>query len=232
MVKIQSLLIVVSVAFGLTFASPETRACEGGTCPPVVVIGHGGWSIMCRGAACIGILRGLPPQIEPPLNMAELDDRISQFQFCSELSQANPSPQTCDVNNPPSVPGIDPGWVSNGCGDGSIFSDVGQEVAGLGLAGYTGNLNNPFPGVSFYGACMGHDACYGSGTLRDSCDVDFFSSLQARCSAGSFQSGCARIAERFHTAVSTFGAAAYHAALMQRDCATWARDMEQNGCAE
>ena len=220
------LFILMSVTVG------RVQACEGGTCPPVRVVGHSGWTIVCRGVACAGILRGLPPQIEPPPNMAFLDDRITQDQFCEELRQANPNSQSCSLGSPPSVPGIDPGWVSNGCGDGSIFSDVAHHVAGLGLAGYQGNLNYPFPGISFYGACRSHDACYGSGDLRDSCDVSFFAQLQSICGPGSYQSGCARIAERFRDAVSAFGASAYAAAVMQRDCAAWARDMEQNGCSQ
>lgn len=178
------------------------------------------------------MLQSLPPQIEPPENMASLDDRITQDQLCGELRQANPSPGTCSASSPPSVPGIDPGWTSNGCGDGSRFAAIGSEVAGLGLADYTGNLSHPFPGINFHGACMGHDRCYGMGQPRLECDASFLTTLQTRCQVGDYFSTCARIAERFLLAVRGFGDEAYAAAGLERDCTAWARNMAQNGCSE
>ncbi len=202
------------------------------TTPIVTVTARGGWQIVCRGPACIGII-DYAPRIEPPPNEASIGESqvdLSQEQFCAELRQAKP-PGQCGMSNPP-VPG-DPNWVSNGCGDGSLLARAGAVVAGAGLSGYSGDLNSPFVGVSFFGACRSHDACYGSRSTQGFCDQTFETALQGSCAgAGDNFASCGTLTTRYRTAVSEFGGDAYQNAGMELDCAAWAEDMRENGCEE
>lgn len=197
--------------------------------PPVTA--HG---VTCTGMICGGLLNVFIGQIPEPLpGEAALED-IDMDQFCAELRQGRPpgpGGSVCRASNPPLVPGS-PGFVSNGCGDGSIYSTIAQEVAGPGLDGYQGNLNHPFPGISFLPACVAHDYCYGSATIaQGACDSAFGEELAAICRpAIAFQSECQAISARFVSAVALLGGDAFSESLLAKTCALWAQDMTENGC--
>jgi len=238
----QFLLVVVASTAAPGFAQAQSP-CAGG-CPSEGVIlvqaprAGGGGHVVCYGMGCAGILENLRGGAGHgvPLNTDEgliEDPPVDAQVFCTELRQSKPP--ACDLNNPPSsaaVPGS--GYHSNGCGDGTLLSEVGGMVAGVGLAGYQGNLNHPFPGISFYSACMEHDGCYSRQLLaQGQCDQNFNIGLRGSCSATSshFQ-GCAALADRFADAVQLFGSAAHDRAARNRMCAEWARDMLANACPQ
>lgn len=226
---------------GLALTAPELHAQT--TLPPVVVTGTriGGGTIICRGTACEGVLRALAGpdhyiESELPLQPDQVSIPLDPAQVCANLEQAQPP--NCSLNNPPSMPGYDPNWIANGCGDGTVASEVGEFLAGLVLPDHTGNLNNPLPGISFYGACAAHDKCYGSGGglySKGMCDGIFNYNMDAACDAGSptYAPQCADIREAYVDAVETsFGQSAYDAAQSNLACAAWASDMEENECDE
>lgn len=206
----------------------------------VTAQGIDGVTIICRDTACEGVLRALggthysesskpylPDTVTIPLNPDEV---------CANLKQARP--QDCSPSNPPSVPGYNPDWLANGCGDGTFASDFGEFMSGVFLPDHTGDLNNPLPNISFYGACAGHDRCYGTGGpfySKGMCDHAFSYAMKLACDAGSstYASQCETIRNSYVDAVqTTFGESAYDSAQQQVACASWVSDMEENKCVE
>jgi hypothetical protein len=174
--------------------------------------------------------QGLPLVDDPP---------ISPQQMCNRLKQEKPS--GCNGSNPPPSPGITvpgkPAWQPNGCGTGGManwFVDLVQEV--VSSQSYSGNLNSPFEGVSFEGACNSHDQCWASGGVRGVCDLQFRDSMNTACGQlGDFGASatCMGFASNYHGAVSTTDAShsAYANSTQGRACAIWANDMRENNCA-
>lgn len=225
---------------GITTPSPSTP-----TLPPVTVTAPriGGGNVLCRGDGCAGMLdamkeqinmefltQGLPIQDDPP---------VSGQQFCNNLKALKPS--GCNGSNPPPSPGISvpgkPAWQPNGCGTGGManwFVDLVLEVTAS--QSYSGNLNSPYQGVSFQGACNSHDQCWAMGGSRGVCDLQFRDSMNTACGqlgdAGS-QATCMGFASNYHGAVSTTNASnsAYANSVQGRICAIWANDMRENNCA-
>lgn len=204
--------------------------------PPITVEGR---PVTCSGSACFGVATSLylnPPP--PPLGdeFASITPDIALAVFCGELNQANPQPGTCSVSHPPSTPEFDGSWQSNGCGTGSFAEQFVAEIASLGgtWTGMTGNPDAPLPGVSFSGACRSHDRCYTTLESRLNCDEVFRVEVRVACGLASpdYVAGCQELAGLFGNVVSTFGAAAYNQAQLDRACAAWARDMEENGCTQ
>ena len=188
----------------------------------------------CRGSTCEGLLLSLG-MIEWSPTDQELfreggGDRLTKEQFCAEM-KAHP-PEDCDVDNPPSSPGFDPGWTSNGCGDGSFKSAFAAAVGRLVLPDFGGELDNPLPGISFLGACAFHDRCYTTKISKASCDKSFFSQMELSCGSGSNTYGdqCQDIAAAYFGVVGVEGDDAYAQAQQERECAAWAEDMEANKC--
>jgi hypothetical protein len=73
-------------------------------------------------------------------------------------------------------------WNAVGCSLGSAGVNAGTN--GCGPGGIIGWAvpEAPSPGVSFHGACNGHDRCYGTlGSPRASCDGAFAAEMQASC---------------------------------------------------
>lgn len=214
--------------------------------PSVLVTAQriGGGTIICRGTGCANVMEGL--QTKSPLYYMNHDVPtpfeeipIKQLDFCRDLKAAKPS--NCSAANPPSSPGITPPasspWQPNGCGTGGMgdwFQDKALEM----LAGraYSGNLDEPFAGVSFTNACNGHDQCWAMGYGKGGCDTDFGMNMQNACSQlqGSSADSCSGFASLYHGIVSTTNAAsnAYSNSAAQRTCAIWASDMRENNCGQ
>lgn len=216
------------------------------TLPPVTVTAPRveGGTIVCRDSACAGVIAAMrqdrirqyvQAQLPPPAPDSIL---LEQALFCSKLNGGKPS--GCSFSNPPASPGIVvPGkapWAPNGCGTGGVggwFQDfVLERIAGT---AYSGQLDMPYSGVSFRGACDSHDQCWAEGKGRAQCDMNFRDSMNAACGqlgdAGSI-AGCSGFASLYHGAVSTTDGAnnAYDSSTGNRKCAVWANSMKENGC--
>lgn len=104
-------------------------------------------------------------QMQQPLLEPE-EIELSQAQVCQRLKTKRPN--NCSQNSPPPSPGITvtgmSPWQPNGCGTGGVgswFQDfVLERAAGQ---SYSGNLDSPYAGVSFRGACDSHDQCWAQG---------------------------------------------------------------------
>ena len=188
----------------------------------------------CTSAICNSLEQALLPVSWTIPNLELPDDGpgvgMTKEQFCGEMKEHKP--KDCDLDNPPSTPGYDSGWVSNGCGDGSFKAGFAEVISGLTLSDHTGDLNNPLPGISFLGACRAHDACYSTMVPKANCDRNFYSHLTAACDAGSatYSAQCNDIAGGYSGAVSLFGDGPYSEAQKARECAAWANDMRVNQC--
>ncbi|MBK8070393.1 MAG: hypothetical protein IPK27_23105 [Rhodanobacteraceae bacterium] len=199
--------------------------------PPVTA--HG---VTCTGKICGDVLNVFSNKLpQSQLGVAAFED-FDMEPFCAELRATRPpgpGDSECRASNPPLVPGS-PGFVSNGCGDGSIYSTIAQEVAGLGLDGYLGDLNHPFPGISFGPACTAHDYCYGTAnSTQGACDYGFGQALDDVCNrALAYTSECQAISARLVSAVARLGGDAYEESLRAKTCSLWAQDMTENGCAD
>lgn len=205
--------------------------------PRVVSYGNpiGTYSVTCDGTICEVILDHLsgPDLWNPnPTVKFPTGNKVDQEQFCRNMEMAKPA--NCDANNPPSSPGIDPNWIGNGCGDGSFKVAILEKVLELGMANYSGSLDNPLPSISFFGACQSHDQCYGMAPSKAWCDNAFGESLYSACSLGTstYHSQCQALADAYVSAVEVGGMDAHNQAQDDRACAAWAKDMEQNGCNE
>lgn len=218
------------------------------TLPAVVATAPrtGGGTIICRDSGCAGVLATLrreriqlyahmqvrPPPIERLV--------IDQKQFCARLKGRRPA--GCNPANPPSSPGIVvPGkspWTPNGCGTGGVggwFQNfVLKQIAGR---SYSGNINEPYPGVSFLGACNSQDQCWASGGNRGRCDLSFASSMASACNQLVDRDGiaaCQGFASLYHGAVSTTNGShsAYANVAEKRVCVVWANGMRENHCGK
>lgn len=205
--------------------------------PPVVVVGQrtDGGTIICRGYACAGVL-GILWARAPVLDVASISPEVDGDQFCQYLNASKPS--GCSATNPPPSPGINvpgmPTWQANGCGTGplaNLFADVLLEI--VTRPTYSGNFQAPYPGVSFSGACNGHDQCWAMGGIKDVCDYGFRQDMINACGGDSAANNvCIGFSGLYHGAVTNTGMAqdAYNKSVSGRACALWASDMRENGC--
>lgn len=141
---------------------------------------------------------------------------------------------SCDVNNPPPAPGFPSPtqhqWYSNGCGDGSWKSEIGRYIAGYDVPGYTGDLTNPLPGVSFASACAYHDQCYYL-FAKFSCDNVFGRKLNDICNtAGPRAVSCFTLRERYVKAVENYGQHAYDSDHLDMECAKISKTLSDGDC--
>ncbi len=208
--------------------------------PPVIVTGTriGGGTVICRGMSCAGVLADLQVQTslilyDQGMPLGPDDDiPVDPGAMCNNLRQAKPA--GCSLSNPPPSPGIGTNWQANGCGTGrlaNLFADAFLEVASRPT--YSGDLQAPFPGVSFRDACNGHDQCWAEGNARTTCDYAFRQNMISACGGDSpANNTCLGFSGLYHGAVSTTGAAqaAYNNSVSARACALWASDMRENGC--
>ena len=191
-----------------------------------------GYSVKCTGTICEEIMKYLdgPDMTDPNPLLGAGDGYVDHDQFCRNMRAARPP--GCDADNPPSSPGYDPNWMGNGCGDGSFKVAFLEAIAGLVVPNYTGNLDHPLPGVSFFGSCQAHDQCYGMAPTKGWCDGNFNDNMKSACSTGNttHYSQCLATANALTAAVVYGGTDAHTAAQQARQCAAWANDLKENGC--
>lgn len=194
-----------------------------------------GGMITCNGSICVDALRSIETMIMMEGEFAQVeqeDVKVDKQKFCAYLKMAQPP--GCSLTSPPSAPGYDPGFMGNGCGDGSFASWIANEVVSNGVWGYEGNLDHPLPGVSFNAACQVHDYCYAAGGVKDSCDHQFGTALQGVCAGTieTYQTSCYTLSSIYKKSVSLLGSSAYNGAQADLACAAWAYDMEANECED
>lgn len=173
-----------------------------------------------------------PPNPYPPIVSGVSEDFEVLVATCESL-QDRANQIGCDVNNPPPAPYYPSPTLGqyqpNGCGIGNWFDEIGAHIVGLDVEGYTGDLDNPLPGVSFRAACDGHDACYHTG-FKHRCDNTFAQELSRICSTASAATGCVMIAGRYTTAVDDFGQFAHTSDQLVMECAKIAKDLNDGNC--
>lgn len=238
--KLHRILNIVVASLTISLAPLKLPAQT--TLPPIVVTAPriGGGTIICRGMACAGVLKALAGPdyyVELPLQPDTVSKPLDPDRVCANLEQAQPP--TCNAGNPPSVPGYDPNWIANGCGSGTFTSTFGSLLLSIDptIPDYTGDLDNPLPNISFYGACTSHDRCYGTqgGPLHSkaSCDALFSFDMSDVCSSSSstYSTQCDNVRTQYVAGVQSFvGDNAYDAAQSELACAAWVSDMEENEC--
>lgn len=215
------------------------------TFPTMTVVGHrpDGGALVCSTGACFDTAQ--EESARAYMEFLRMYDRIPQEapamdgeRFCQSL--ASKQPQNCSLSQPPASPGIPvPGraaWQPNGCGTGGVggwFQDwILERIAS---DSYSGDLNAPYPGVSFRSACDGHDQCWAAGGARGACDDAFNVDMDNACnqlSAGGGRSTCTGFSSLYHGAVSVTDPSdsAYATSTAKRVCAVWAYEMRENDC--
>ncbi len=215
------------------------------TIPPVIATAPriGGGTIICRGYECRDALSALQAWGSTGLEQeASVADgagglEVSKPQLCSSLK--NKKPQGCNFSSPPASPGITVAgqapYEPNGCGTGVFTNWLLDKILEISHGqSYSGDLNEPYEGVSFRAACNAHDVCWASGGDRGQCDLAFQASTWSACSAVADPNGtCRGWSSSYHGAVSNTNAShsAYETSTENRQCALWAMDMRENGCA-
>ena len=233
----QTVLAALATGFATAAFGLPTHAGENPTDQPRVV-SYGsytpGYSVTCDGMICEEIMKFLnAPDMSTPYPVSKTSSGTDDKEkFCRNMELAEP--ESCDMNNPPSTPAFDPDWVGNGCGDGSFKVAFVDAVLDRSLPNYSGSLDNPLPGISFFGSCQTHDMCYGMSPSKGWCDTNFNTDLKSACQSGNgtYLSQCNSLAEGYTLAVELGGTDAHNAAQNERACAAWVKDMEQNGCNE
>lgn len=220
------------------------------TLPPVVVTANyiGGGQAICYGSACAAILAEMSSTPDywteaPPME----DQPINKTAFCNALR--NQKPQDCG-STAPSTPSFDPGWSGNGCGpaDWSTWTQSAiNTIINNTSEYYSGNMNAPYAGVDFMGACNEHDRCYGSPwqtsgqqsayNHRISCDAAFGQQMLNACAANTISGSPARgvcdtMASTYRGAVGNLGESSYQKAQKEHQCALWHREMEGSECSQ
>lgn len=163
------------------------------------------------------------PQYVPPMADSIPSEGGGLVATCKSLRDR--ARQTgCDVNNPPPAPFFPSptqgAWVSNGCGDGTWKSKIGQFILGV------GNLDEPMPGFSFRPACEFHDQCYHTG-FKSFCDLKFGNMLADICVTSRT---CGDIATKYEDAVHHFGQSAFDSDQQIMECAKISKDLRENNC--
>jgi hypothetical protein len=199
-------------------------------------------SVLCTGSGCGPLLDSFSETYEFDLYLllnqpSTLDETatytlaVSTEQLCKRLEEAKP--KGCSSSSPPSVPGFDPYWKPNGCGVGGWKDAAVKLLADLGLRYFTGELDEPFPGVSFLNACNAHDRCYGLQSGKLACDGYFRLAMTRACDGGTkgdVREICYGSVSAYHAAVVNHGKAAYESAGEDYACAQWHQTMEKNKC--
>ena len=204
--------------------------------PRVIAYGHfdGGGMAFCTSAQCAQALAGADKTLYQEERTLEPESGVNRESFCELLKDQQP--ENCDASDPPSTPGLDPGWQPNGCGtDGLSNLLLESGLAVFYTEAYSGNFNAPFPGISFRSACNSHDACWGVGGERATCDNTFHNNMRSACGAaaqGSSRTACNAFGAAYFSAVSAtdIGNGNYSESVEERKCALWAYDVYTNGC--
>lgn len=211
--------------------------------PPVVVTAPttSGTNVICSGEGCAMMLQAMQSQAffelhdyMPPIG-EEGDTPINRTEFCNNLRGSKPS--GCGSTSPP-VPLVNISLAAyastygNGCGDGSWSGGIVDFIAGLLVEDYSGDPNEPMPGIHFQGACNNHDACYAGQGDRGGCDAAFYTELSGLCNlqSGAVRDTCNGFAHAYSGAVGLGGQNAYNQAGQAYQCALWHNNMENNAC--
>lgn len=211
--------------------------------PPVTVTAPttSGGQVICRGNGCATMLQMMQSQAYyelhdqmPPLG-EEGSTPIDRNAFCNNLRQQKPD--DCG-SSPPPAPTVNisleayAASYGNGCGDGSWSGDIADFIAGAFVDHYSGNPDQPMPGINFNGACNTHDACYAGQGDRGGCDGAFYTQLAGVCGqqSGQVRDICNGFAHAYSAAVSLGGQSAYDAAGAAYQCALWHDNMGDNAC--
>ena len=200
-----------------------------------------GGTILCTGEACASVLNSLAAQSGQPLSTISLplEDSpiVNGTQFCAALNAAQPA--NCNYSAPPSTPVYDSNWQPNGCGTSPLvnwFLTSALSVAGGQSGVFSGNLDEPYQGVSFLQACNRHDDCWGRAFDRGWCDSDFRDDMISACdtlSNSSQWNTCNAFASAYHAAVgptNSLSNSTYNSQSEKLRCAAWAHDKRANGC--
>lgn len=204
--------------------------------PEIVVTGSDGEPITCYTVGCQEILGFMMRPSQPLFDSEELEpEGPDREQFCKLLGEK--IPQGCSSSEAPVVPGSQFGpWRGNGCGASSWSNWTFSAIEALGqtlIGNFSGNINAPFPGVSFEQPCNAHDGCYASISQRWQCDSAFNDSMRSACAASLLSEPlemCNQFASAYHAAVGLGGEDAYNAGQTALQCAVWHREMDQNLC--
>lgn len=232
---------VLWAADGKAFADPILPPWEG---DPMELDGEmiGDESILCTGDGCSALLDSLSRSHEMDLYLlltrpSPIDETstytlaVSTEQLCERIEESRP--EGCSASDSPSVPGFDANWQPNGCGVGGWRDFLLARLAGISMPTFTGDLDEPFPGVSFEPACNAHDRCYGVQLPQFQCDDLFHVGMQRACesnTANATRTLCMSTAAIYFGTVAQHGESAYDAAGQEHACATWHREMEANDC--
>lgn len=225
---------VVALATFLLALSALPVANAQTTLPPVnVTANYCDYATSCTFASGFSaFLVPMGPAFPPNVTSIGLDDDPLVATCKSLRDRANQL--GCNTNNPPPAPFFPSptqgAWVSNGCGDGSWKSEIGRYIVGYDVPGYTGNLTNPLPGVSFAPACTDHDQCYYLWAKRD-CDNKFADKLMNICNAaGPRAPACFTLRGRYVKAVEDFGQHAYDSDHRDMECAKISGKLGNGDC--
>lgn len=209
--------------------------------PPVLVTAPraGGGDFKCTGTACSNAVN--QESLSAHQRFLEENDRypdepleLDTTKVCRSMREGKPA--NCNYGSPPSVPGFDAAWTANGCGTGPRSNWFLSKVLSYASSStYSGDLNAPFPGVSFLEACNSHDACWGSAQHRGTCDTQFRHAMESGCQGLSSPDSyniCTGYAGLYHGAVATTNESndAYAQSISANACAAWVHDMKANGC--
>jgi len=193
------------------------------------------WVSTCRGSECRGAVADVMDQI-----IAMLDKQYATYEdvdkiktnMCSKMTSKIPS--SCSAFSPPpratgnKLNSSPLAWsfppLTNGCGAGSLGEVIATKVAS-GTHGFTGNLDQPLPGISFISACNSHDICYGKQDDKNRCDGDFLDDMQTICGSNS---QCNDFAYAYRGAVGVGGSDAYQEAGKVKQCKNFKDDFARN----
>ena len=235
MVRVKGNYLLALAMVVLSGLCLDANAQSTTTFPPIIVTAprQGGGMVECMSIACSNAVNETSAQMLQEYLAAyarypDEDLPLDPAKFCAKLKAKQP--QNCSLNSPPSTPRWDSGWQPNGCGDGSVGSDIANAIIGSGypITGGTG-LDQPAADVYFKPACDAHDRCYGMVFGRASCDNEFLAGMSNICISSS-NTACGSIASAYYQAANIAGGNAYDAANQKNTCAAWSADMKANGC--
>ncbi len=235
------LILVAVLLAGTRLAEAQVAPWEG---DPMVVEGDliDAGNILCTGSGCLMALDSLYRDYLYDLALMAIQTDlldgdgtpvllVQRSEFCERLEDERPA--GCSASAPPAVPGIDPTWRPNGCGVGGWRDAALTIVANIGLPHFSGDLDAPFPGVSFLSACNAHDRCYGFQFPKVACDGAFRYAMIGACdqsTMGEAREICYGSVSAYFMAVLNYGQSAYDGAGEELACARWHLDMAVNGC--
>jgi len=191
----------------------------------------GSWSIVCRGIECKTGADSVADMVRSMLDKAAMtyqEQEKVQKSVCAVM--LNKKHAECwKFQTSGDLFGQNPAlWafpaMTNGCGAGSLGEAIAAKVA-TGTHGFTGNLDQPLPGVSFLNACNNHDICYGSQVGKSSCDDAFYRNMTAVCGS---DSQCGDFAYAYRGAVGVGGEKAYKEAGLVKQCKNFSDDYKRN----